>query len=48
MKLSLICQIIAAALFVLSTVPKIQRPWMIGFGLTFLTLSFMPYVNRTL
>jgi hypothetical protein len=46
MKLSVIFLILAASLFLLSVVPKVQRPWMIGVGLTLLACSFMPYLNR--
>jgi hypothetical protein len=38
----------AALLFLLSTVPKIQRSWMIGLGLALLAASFMPCFNRSI
>ena len=45
MKLSGLFLIIAALLFALSTIPKIQRPWMIGVGLALLECSFLPYFS---
>ena len=45
MKLSVLFLILAALLFVLSTVPKIQKPWMIGIGLALLACSNLPYFN---
>jgi hypothetical protein len=45
MKLSILFLIVAAALFVLSFIPKIQRPWMIGLGLALFAASFLPYFN---
>jgi hypothetical protein len=48
MKLSLLFLIVAAVLFLLSTVPKISRPWMIGIGLALFACSFMPYFGSRL
>jgi hypothetical protein len=48
MKLSNLALILAAVLFVLSTVPKLQRPWMVAIGLALLACSMMPYFNARL
>ena len=45
MKLSELFLLFAAALFLLSTIPKVQRPWMIGFGLVLLAVSFTHFVQ---
>jgi hypothetical protein len=47
-KISFVFLIVAAVLFLASTIPKVQRPWMIGVGLTLLACSFMPYLNRSI
>ena len=36
----------SAVLFILSAIPKIQRPWMVGFGLALFAASFLPYFIR--
>lgn len=46
MTLSVLFLIVAALFFVLSTVPKISRPWMIGIGLALLACSSLPYFSR--
>ena len=38
--------ILAAILFFLSTIPKIQRPWMIGIGLALTACSQMPFARE--
>jgi hypothetical protein len=48
MKLSMLFLIVAALLFLLSTVPKIQKPWMVGIGLALLACSNLPYFNQRL
>jgi hypothetical protein len=45
MQISIVFIIIACVLFVLSVVPKIQRPWMIGIGLALFAASFLPYFH---
>ena len=40
--------ILAALLFFLSTIPKAQRPWMIGIGLVLLACSFLPQLHFNL
>ena len=35
--------ICAAVLFVVSTIPGIQRGWMIGMGLALLACGFLPF-----
>jgi hypothetical protein len=46
MRLSVLFQLTAAGFFVLSTVKKIQRPWMIPIGMALFALSFTPYFNQ--
>ena len=46
MKLSVVFVAIAAVLFTLSAIPKIQRPWMTGLGLALFAASFLPYFNQ--
>ncbi len=48
MKLSLLFLIVAALLFLLSTVPKLSRHRMIGVGLALFACSFMPYFGTHL
>ena len=48
MKLSVLFLVVAAGLFVLSTIPKISRPWMIGVGLALLALSFTPWFGMNI
>ena len=46
MTLSVLFLIIAALLFALSTIPRLQRPWMIGIGLALLACSSLPYFSH--
>jgi hypothetical protein len=46
MTISVLFLIVAALLFLMSTVPKITRSWMIGVGLALLAASLMPYFTR--
>lgn len=48
MRLSMLFIILAAVLFVLSTIPKIQRPWMVGIGLALWAASSLPYFHQQL
>ena len=48
MTLPVVFLVLAATLFVLSTVPKIQRPWMIGIGLALWACSAMPFFDLRL
>ena len=48
MQISILFVVLAIVLFVLSTVPKIQRPWMIGIGLALFAASFLPYFHGRL
>jgi hypothetical protein len=48
MTLPVLFLILAALLFLLSTIPKIQRPWMIGLGLALLACSRLPFLDRHL
>ena len=48
MKLSLLLLILATILFLLSSLPKVSRSWMISIGLALLTLSFMPFFSMRL
>jgi hypothetical protein len=48
MKLSLLFLIVAAVLFALSTIPKVQKPWMIGLGLALFASSSLPYFSMRL
>lgn len=45
MTLSLLFIIVAAVLFVLAVVPKLQRPWMMGIGMALFAASFLPYFS---
>jgi hypothetical protein len=45
MAFSYLFLIVAAILFFLSTVPKIQQPWMIGIGLALAACSQMPFAR---
>lgn len=45
MRLSILFVVIATALFVLSFIPKIQRPWMMGLGMALFAASFLPYFS---
>jgi hypothetical protein len=50
MKLSLLFLIVAALLFLLSTVPKLSRSWMIGIGLVhglFLVVAALLFLLST-
>jgi hypothetical protein len=48
MRIHVLMLLAAATLFVLATIPKIQRPWMIPIGLALMAFSFTPYLNGNL
>ena len=48
MEISILFVVVAVVLFVLSVIPKIQRPWMIGLGLALFAASFLPYFHGRL
>jgi len=45
MPLSILFVIVAVVLFILSVVPKVQRPWMMGIGMALFAASFLPYFS---
>jgi hypothetical protein len=45
MRLSILFVVAAVALFLLSLIPKAQRPWMMGLGMALFAASFLPYFN---
>lgn len=45
MTMSILFVVVAVVLFVLSVVPKLQRPWMIGVGMALFAASFLPYFS---
>lgn len=45
MTLSMLFVVVSVVLFVLSVVPKVQRPWMVGLGMALFAASFLPYFS---
>ncbi len=45
MSISQLFLILAALLFFLSVIPKIQQPWMIGIGLALAACSQLPFAR---